>query len=104
MAMNFSFNYARLHGGVTLLRYDDTNPETMKEEYVKGIREMVEWLGECSACYTYYRINAGTIQCERKGIITAQLHVSIMTLMKYLITVTSRLGNQLINSSRAQNI
>ena len=46
MAMNFSFSYARMHGGVTYLRYDDTNPETMKDEYVRDTREMVEWLGE----------------------------------------------------------
>lgn len=45
-AMNFSFNYARMHGGVTYLRYDDTNPDTMKDEYVRGIREMVEWMGK----------------------------------------------------------
>jgi len=46
MAMNFSFRYAEINGGLTYLRYDDTNPETIKEEYVRDIREMVEWLGK----------------------------------------------------------
>ena len=46
MAMNFSFNYAKTHGGVTYLRYDDTNPETMQEVYARDILEMVKWLGE----------------------------------------------------------
>lgn len=46
MAMNFSFSYAKAHGGVTYLRYDDTNPETTKEIYVRDILEMVKWLGK----------------------------------------------------------
>lgn len=46
MAMNFSFSYAKVHGGLTYLRYDDTNPETMEDIYVRDILEMVEWLGK----------------------------------------------------------
>lgn len=46
MAMNFSFSYAKAHGGMTYLRYDDTNPETTQEVFVRDILEMVEWLGE----------------------------------------------------------
>lgn len=46
MAANFSFSYARVHGGVTYLRYDDTNPETTEEVYVRDILEMVKWLGK----------------------------------------------------------
>lgn len=45
MAMNFNFSYAQAHGGVTYLRYDDTNPETMQAVCVKDILEMVQWLG-----------------------------------------------------------
>ena len=33
------------HGGITYLRYDDTNPEKEEEKFFVGIREMVEWLG-----------------------------------------------------------
>ena len=34
------------HGGITYLRYDDTNPEKEEERFIRGIREMVEWLGK----------------------------------------------------------
>ena len=34
------------HNGITYLRYDDTNPEKEEERFFRGIREMVEWLGE----------------------------------------------------------
>lgn len=33
------------HGGVTYLRYDDTNPEKEEEKFFTSIKEMVEWLG-----------------------------------------------------------
>lgn len=45
-AINFNFGYAKAHGGITYLRYDDTNPEKEEERFIKGIQEMVEWLGE----------------------------------------------------------
>ncbi len=35
------------HGGICFLRYDDTNPEKEEEKFFTGIREMVEWLGQC---------------------------------------------------------
>ncbi|XP_065673354.1 glutamine--tRNA ligase isoform X2 [Hydra vulgaris] len=44
-AINFNFGYAKAHGGITFLRYDDTNPEKEEEKFFRGIREMVEWLG-----------------------------------------------------------
>lgn len=34
------------HGGITYLRYDDTNPEKEEERFIRGIQEMVEWLGQ----------------------------------------------------------
>lgn len=45
-AINFNFNYAKAHGGITYLRYDDTNPEKEEERFIRGIRDMVEWLGK----------------------------------------------------------
>ena len=45
-AINFSFGYARAHGGITYLRYDDTNPEKEEERFIRGIQEMVRWLGQ----------------------------------------------------------
>ncbi len=44
-AINFNFGYAKAHGGITYLRYDDTNPEAEDERYYKAIKENVEWLG-----------------------------------------------------------
>ena len=45
-AINFNFGYARAHGGITYLRYDDTNPEKEEERFIRGIEEMVRWLGQ----------------------------------------------------------
>jgi glutaminyl-tRNA synthetase len=44
-AMNLSFNYAKDNGGITLLRFDDTNPDAESTLYYESIKEMVEWLG-----------------------------------------------------------
>lgn len=40
-----NFELAKHFGGKTNLRYDDTNPSTEDEEYVKSIKDDVEWLG-----------------------------------------------------------
>lgn len=37
--------YARKHGGEFILRFDDTDPERSKDEYVDAIREDLIWLG-----------------------------------------------------------
>jgi glutaminyl-tRNA synthetase len=44
-AIAVNFGFARYHGGVCYLRYDDTNPEKEEERYFTAIREVVEWLG-----------------------------------------------------------
>lgn len=44
-AIAVNFGFARHHGGVCYLRYDDTNPEKEEEEYFTAIRDVVEWLG-----------------------------------------------------------
>uniref|UniRef100_A0A182N8V6 Probable glutamine--tRNA ligase n=1 Tax=Anopheles dirus TaxID=7168 RepID=A0A182N8V6_9DIPT len=44
-AININFAYAAANDGVCFLRYDDTNPEKEEEKFVKGIRDIVEWLG-----------------------------------------------------------
>lgn len=44
-AININFGYAQAHGGVCILRYDDTNPEKEDERFVTSISDMVEWLG-----------------------------------------------------------
>ena len=40
-----NFGAAAEHSGVTHLRFDDTNPETEDELYVRAIQEDVHWLG-----------------------------------------------------------
>lgn len=40
-----NFGLAKKYGGITNLRFDDTNPVTEDVEYVDSIREDVRWLG-----------------------------------------------------------
>ncbi|MFH1106789.1 MAG: glutamate--tRNA ligase family protein [Candidatus Micrarchaeota archaeon] len=40
-----SAEVARFHGGTCLLRFDDTNPEAERQEYVDAIKEGLQWLG-----------------------------------------------------------
>ncbi|KAK8141805.1 Glutaminyl-tRNA synthetase [Beauveria asiatica] len=44
-AIAVNFGFAKYHGGVTYLRFDDTNPEKEKEMYFDAIQEVVKWLG-----------------------------------------------------------
>ena len=44
-AICLSFGAAADHGGVTHLRFDDTNPETEDELYVRASQEDIHWLG-----------------------------------------------------------
>eukprot|EP00899_Mesostigma_viride_P004950 jgi/Mesvir1/14456/Mv11503-RA.2 len=44
-AMHIDFGYAKERGGICYLRYDDTNPEAEKQEYIDHIQEIVAWLG-----------------------------------------------------------
>src|SRR6266852_4475848 len=40
-----NFGLALVHGGITRLRFDDTNPSTESVEYVEAIQADVRWLG-----------------------------------------------------------
>lgn len=44
-AIAVNFGFARHHGGVCYLRYDDTNPEKEEEQYFTAIKDVVQWLG-----------------------------------------------------------
>lgn len=44
-AICISFGIAEKYGGKTNLRFDDTNPEKEKADYVNAIRQDVAWLG-----------------------------------------------------------
>ena len=52
-AVNINFGLAKAHGGICYLRFDDTNPETEKDEFSKSIMDTVEWLGFTPAEVTY---------------------------------------------------
>ncbi|KAI8802394.1 tRNA synthetases class I, catalytic domain-containing protein [Cladochytrium replicatum] len=52
-AINVNFGYAKAHGGITYLRYDDTNPEAEEKKYFDSILEMVRWLGFEPYAVTY---------------------------------------------------
>lgn len=52
-AININFGYAKHHGGITYLRYDDTNPEAEEGEYFAAILDVVEWLGFSPYKITY---------------------------------------------------
>ena len=41
----FNWLFARREKGVFILRFDDTDSERSKEEYVTGIRDDLTWLG-----------------------------------------------------------
>ena len=44
-AMFVSFGMAEAYGGECILRFDDTNPEAEKKEYIDHIQEIVAWMG-----------------------------------------------------------
>ncbi|WZZ58919.1 hypothetical protein YC2023_059026 [Brassica napus] len=44
-AMFVDFGLAKERGGCCYLRYDDTNPEAEKKEYINHIEEIVNWMG-----------------------------------------------------------
>jgi glutaminyl-tRNA synthetase len=52
-AIMVNFGFARFHGGVCYLRFDDTNPEAEEEKYFTAIKEMVNWLGFSPYKVTY---------------------------------------------------
>lgn len=44
-AMFVSFGMAEHLNGECLLRFDDTNPEAEKQEYIDHIQDIVAWMG-----------------------------------------------------------
>ena len=44
-AIAINFGFAKYHGGICYLRYDDTNPAGEEQQYFESIRDIVEWLG-----------------------------------------------------------
>jgi glutaminyl-tRNA synthetase len=54
-AIAINFGFARYHGGETVLRFDDTNPDAEEEKFFEAIQEVVSWLGNA------YRIQVAWI-------------------------------------------
>jgi len=44
-AMFVDFGMAQQYGGDCYLRFDDTNPEAEKKEFIEHIQDIVAWLG-----------------------------------------------------------
>jgi glutaminyl-tRNA synthetase len=53
LSMARVFGYAEAKGGYCILRYDDTNPEAEKQEYIDSIANDVKWMGYKPAMVTY---------------------------------------------------
>lgn len=53
MSICLNFGLAQEFGGQTNLRYDDTNPETEREEYARALEDAVRWLGFDPAAVLY---------------------------------------------------
>ncbi|KIH53831.1 tRNA ligase class I, catalytic domain protein, partial [Ancylostoma duodenale] len=52
-AININFGYAKAHGGLCNLRFDDTNPEKEEEKFFTAIEDIVHWLGYTPARITH---------------------------------------------------
>lgn len=53
-AIHINYGIAQKYGGTFHLRFDDTNPLKEDMEYVKAIREDIEWLGCSPGEHVYY--------------------------------------------------
>ncbi|GAO16606.1 uncharacterized protein UV8b_01470 [Ustilaginoidea virens] len=52
-AISIDFGFARYHGGKTILRFDDTNPDAEEQGFVDSIKETIRWLGYTPHAITY---------------------------------------------------
>jgi glutaminyl-tRNA synthetase len=71
-AIRFNFSIAGLYKGDCNLRYDDTNPEKEKKEYMDMIEDNVEWMGFKPSikvhCSNYFpQIYDWTLELIKKG-------------------------------------
>jgi glutaminyl-tRNA synthetase len=70
--MFVDFGMARQYGGNCYLRYDDTNPEAEKQEYIDHIEEIVAWMGWSPWKITYAsdyfdKLHAYALEMIKKG-------------------------------------
>ncbi|KAM3434142.1 hypothetical protein MY4824_005601 [Beauveria thailandica] len=52
-AIAVDFGFARYHGGETILRFDDTNPNEEDQVYFDAIEDIIKWLGFTPSRITY---------------------------------------------------
>ncbi|QKX54440.1 uncharacterized protein TRUGW13939_01526 [Talaromyces rugulosus] len=52
-AIAINFGFAKHHGGICYLRYDDTNPAKEEEKYFTAISDIIQWLGFTPVKVTY---------------------------------------------------
>lgn len=67
----FNFLIARKAGGTFILRFDDTDRERSKQEYMDGIRRDLEWLG-----ITWDRIEQQSTRLDRYAVVKNELQAS----------------------------
>ncbi|OAA65580.1 glutaminyl-tRNA synthetase [Niveomyces insectorum RCEF 264] len=60
-AIAVNFGFARYHGGKTILRFDDTNPDAEEEKFFTAIEENIRWLGFKPHAVTYSSDNFGKL-------------------------------------------
>ena len=71
-AIRFNFSIAGVYGGECNLRYDDTNPQKEKKEYMDLIEDNVKWMGfkptkTAHASHYFEKIHELTIELIKKG-------------------------------------
>lgn len=52
-AMNFNFSIAQKYKGITILRYDDSNPDKESQEFIQEIENDLRWMGHSPYKITY---------------------------------------------------
>ena len=73
-AICLNFEIAKKYGGITNLRFDDTNPATEETEYVEAIKDDIRWLGynwddrEYYASDYFPQLYSYAVQLIRKGL------------------------------------
>ncbi|KAL4897957.1 tRNA synthetases class I, catalytic domain-containing protein [Aspergillus ambiguus] len=55
-----NWKFAQYHGGETILRFDDTNPDAEEERYFHAIEDIVHWLG-----FTPYKVTYSSDNFQR---------------------------------------
>jgi glutaminyl-tRNA synthetase len=106
-AIAVNFGFARYHGGVCNLRFDDTNPEAEEEKYFVAIKEMVKWLGYKPNKITYssdnfdklYELAEELIKlgkayvCHCSGKLALEIQTVRLTLCRYRNQAAKRRGS-----------